>query len=268
MNKKVAFMLAGGITAAILLIGVVILALWLTLWMPPSKEDFAAAKKDAEKIVDYNGLTQMNKFTGAVNTQYRAGKSGQALVDATNTERQTALEAVDNRARVAEQLGKSRVLRDVEVKKAYDVYAPVEASFGAYVRNYINEYPKYMTSVVSCTKAFNLSAAGKTYKQLAETHATYKKTCLEDLAILEKSPLDPYRAYAKEFKDVVNERQTVLDGVANKTMATATAVKRLTAANQKYLTIWPHEELKEYRKKQSFSGQLKKLIEILGKKEK
>lgn len=268
MSKKMKLLLAGGIAGAILLIGVVILTLWLAVWMPPSKDDFVKAKKDAEKIVEYSGLTQMNDFAKAMNVKYREGKTGQELVDATKAERQKTLEAIDNRAKLAEQLRGSRVLRDAEVKKSFDVYAPIEVTFDAYVRNYTNEYPKYLTSVVSCSKPFNLGAKATTLKEAAKAHGEYGKVCLEDLAKLEKSPLPPYVKYAKEFKDVINERQKVLDGAANGTITAQAATPRITASNGKYRTIWPNDALKEYRKTQMFNGELKKLIEVLDKKAK
>ncbi len=268
MTKKTKLLLAGGIAGAILLIGGVILTLWLAVWMPPSKDDFVKAKKDAEKIIEYSGLTQMNAFGDAMNVQYRKGKTGQELVDATKQERQKTLEAVDNRAKLAEQLRGSRVLRDAEVKKAYDAYAPIEVTFDAYVRNYVNEYPKYLTSVVSCSKPFNLGVEAKTLKEAAQVHGKYGKICLEDLARLEKSPLPPYVTYAKEFKAMINERQKVLDGFANGTIKAKDATPRITATNEKYRTIWPNDKLKEYRKSQLFNGELKKLTEVLAKKAK
>ncbi|HEY1085974.1 MAG TPA: hypothetical protein VGE34_04600 [Candidatus Saccharimonadales bacterium] len=266
MTKKTKLLLIGGIAGFILLFGVILLTLWLTLWMPPSKEDFTDAKKTAEKIVSYEGLKQVNAFITATNAQSKAGKTGQALIDSVKTEREKALEAVDNRSNLADELSKSKVLRDADVKKLFDVYFPIEDRYGKYITNYVNEYPVYLTSSVSCVKPFNLGAAGKTIKQLAELHETYGKTCLADLAKLEKSPIPAYVKYAKEFKAVINERQKALDGVATGSMTDAAAAKHINTTNARYLTIWPTDEMKKYRKSQTFSGELKKLIEVLGQK--
>ena len=266
MNKQKKLLLAGGIAGAIALIGMVLLVLWLTLWTPPSKQDFAAAKKTADKIIEYQGTVELGKFTAAMNAEYRAGRSGQAALDAASDERQRAVNAADSRAKLAEQLRASKALRDPEVKKAFDTYASVEATYGAYIRNFASEYPKYMESAMSCMKVFKLSPESKSYKEIAEAHAATNKACLNDLAKLEKSPLPPYVAYAKEFKGVVNERQKVFDGLANNTVTPTAAVKRIAATNDKYRTIWPQDEVDKYRKTQTFDGELKKLADVLGEK--
>lgn len=266
MPKKTKLLLIGGITGGAVVIGAVLLVLWLTVWSLPTKEDFVAAKKDAETIANHSALSEVGKFITATNAQYNAGKTGQALVEAGRAERDEAIEIADKRSRLAERLDKSKVLRDAEVKKAYEVYAPIEVRYRAYVHNYTNEYPVYLTSTASCRKTFNLNAAGKSYKQLAKLHATYMKPCLADLAKLETSPIAPYVTYAKEYKDLVDDRQETLVGLANGTMTITAATKRLSAENEKYFTIYPQEEMKKYRKQQVFNGELKKLIKLLEKK--
>lgn len=265
MSRKAKIILIS--VAGVLAVGVIAAVLYLTLWMPPTKQDFTDAKKDAEKIIEYKGLTQVNDFIKVINKQYYAGKTGQELADSAKKERDQAVNAANKRAELAEKLSKSRVLRDAEVKKLYDVYAPIEVTYGAFIRNYTTEYPKYMTSAASCSKTFKLGAANKSFAQIAETHAEYRKVCLKDLAVLEKSPITPYVAYAKEFKALVNERQKIFDDIVSKDLTLKNAIPKIEASNKKYDSIWVQEEMKEYRKKQVFDGELQALTDLLDKKD-
>lgn len=268
MTKKTKILLAGGIAGATSLIGV-FLVLWFALWMPPTKADYAAAKSDADKILTFKSSTRVNEFIKVVNTQYTNGETGKALLDSVAVEHQNAIEAANNRGEFAAQVGKSKALRDPEVKKAFDTYAPIEARYGKYIHNYTDEYVKYMSSAAVCGKVYRgFDSKDRTLKAIAKTNAERVKVCKAELTILDNSPMPPFASYAKEFKEVVTERQSILDKVANRTMKSSAAVPLIAANNKRYKEIWPHEEMKKYRETQILHGELQKLIDLLDKKTK
>lgn len=266
MSKKTKLLLAGGIAGFVLLVGVLLLVLWLTLWMPPSKADFAAAKKTADKIKEYKALDQLRTFANTTTIESRVGKSQQQLVDAVSKDRQKVMDLADKRSKAVEELRGSKVVRDAEVKKAFDAYAKAEARYQKYLHDFTEVYPVYRSSLVTCQAIYEIGSKVKNVKELAAAHSTASKNCLVDLGKLEKSPL-PYAAYATKFKALVAERQVVFDAVNKGTLTVPQAAVRLNAIGDKYSSskISPSSAVVKYGNDAILHGELTKLVELLNK---
>ena len=118
-----------GIVAASLALVAVAVIVWGLLFSSPTKDDFTTAKSTAEEIKSHEGLAQLRVFQQAVVTEQRTGKTQQTLVEAVRDERQKTIEAVNDRAALADELKESRVQRDDEVKAVFTTYLDKERQY-------------------------------------------------------------------------------------------------------------------------------------------
>lgn len=266
LNRKTAII---GAAAVIAVIAALVTALYFTLWMGPSKQDFSDAKAKADKIKTYNGSTLLTDYARIINTERRAGTTGDELINAGSAEKKKVLDAINSRAELAEQISKSRVVRDESVKKVFDTYYAQEQKYDAYIEGYANVYAYYISSFGTCVKAFQINdAAGTDLTKYAGLHRTAAKPCLQDLSTVAKSSITPLANYAKEFTRIINERQKVFDGLEKKTLDSKAASDRIKELGNDYSKNDPVEALQKFVKEAGFDGELNKLIDTLDEKAK
>lgn len=253
----------GGVVA----IAAILAAMYLLLWAPPTKEDFSEAKTTADKIATYRGSQLLGTFVTKVNEQSRSGLVQQELAAAANTEKTKVLDAVNARAKLADELSSSRIVRDAEVKKAFDTYAAKEIKYRTYMTGYVEAYPAYRSSFDTCMKVFDINdEAGENLTKYAGLHRAASGPCFEDLAIVEKSSITPLAQYAKEFRRIINERQKTFDGLEAKTLDTDKAGARIKELGTEYTKNNPTEGLKKFVDESLFNGELNALIKLLDDK--
>lgn len=267
LNRKTRIILVGA--AGLLAVAAIIVALYLMVWAPPTKQDFTDAKASAEKITTYKGSELLSKFVVKINEQSRAGLTQQKLADSAAEEKKKAVDAVTARAELAKELQASRIVRDEQVKKTYDTYAAKEAKYRVYITGYADVYPAYKSSFDTCVKVFQINdGAANDLTKLAGLHRTASKTCFEDLAIVEKSSITPLANYAKEFHRIIDERQKTFDGIEKKTLDTDKAGDRIKELGADFSKNDPTEALQKFISESRFDGELTALIKLLDDKAK
>jgi type IV secretory pathway VirB10-like protein len=252
-----------GVSAVALIALIAGLVWW---FMPPDKNDFAAAKTTAEKIKEYKGTTLFREYAAAVSTANKEGKSYEQIIEATSSQKTKLLDALDSRSENAEKLKSSRVLRDKDVEAAYATYESKEKKYESYLRGYAEAYPSYTSSFRTCGEVFQITKQTQDLTAYAGLHRQAAQSCLKDLSVLSKTSIKPLAEYAKEFIRIVNGRQKAFDGIADKTIdpsSASTTIQELGAAVTKND---PTEELTALSKDTSFNGELDSLIKVLGKK--
>lgn len=266
LNRKT--WIIGGV-AGLLALAAIITALYLMVLAPPTKQDFSDAKAKAEKITTYSGSQLLSTFVVKVNDQSRAGLTQQKLADSAAAEKKEVVDAITARAELAEELQASRVVRDEQVKKAYDTYAAKEAKYRNYIIGYTHAYPAYKSSFATCIKVFQINdGAANDITKLAGLHRTAAKPCIEDLTSVEKTSITPLASYAKEFHRIINERQKTFDGIEKKTLDTDKAGDRITELGADYSKNDPTEALQKFISGSRFDGELTELIKLLDTKAK
>lgn len=266
LNRKT--WIIGGV-AGLLALAAIITALYLMVWAPPTKQDFTESKAKAEKIATYSGSQLLNAFVVKINEQSRAGLTQQKLADSASQEKKKVVDAVNARAELAEELKASRVMRDEQVKKAYDTYAAKEEEYRNYITGYVEAYPAYKSSFDTCIKVFQINdEAGDNLTKFAGLHRTASKPCFEDLATVKKSSVTPLANYAKEFERIINERQKTFDGLEDKTLDTDKAGSRIKELSAEYSKNDPTEALQKFISDSRFDGELNELIKLLDNKAK
>ncbi|MES2876758.1 MAG: hypothetical protein V4678_04805 [Patescibacteria group bacterium] len=269
MNRKT-LMIGGGVLAAAVILIVTLVTLSLTVWAQPSKQDFEAAKKAGEKIVtDYPGSVRLNAFFKAAVAEGRAGKTQDELVAAVADEKKAVVDTINSRRMIADTMAESRVLRDKETKKSFDTYYAREKSYDAYYLAYVDAFPRYYSSLVTCADIFQLTGKASDDKEFARLHNDASKDCLTDLNVLSKTSITPYANYANEFTRIVTERQKVFDAVAKDPLVAkvdgGAKIKALAADQAKND---PTDAVITFAKDASFDGELDTLIDLLDKKAK
>ena len=264
-SKRNALRIAAIIAGIIAVIGVAY-AVWAVFLSPPTKQDFAEAKAKTEQIKKYSGTTLLREFHFKVVAQARDGASQQKLVEASNPEKQKTLDALSSRAKLASEVGDSRVLRDEQTKKAYDTYLARENRYAKYIKDYLDAFPAYRSSFVTCIDVFQVTKKTTDDKALADLHADAAKDCLVDLNNLAKSPITPLANYGKEFNRIIVERQKVFDGVENGSLPTAKASATIKKLSEDYSRNDPTEGFNKYGEEALFNGELNSLIDVLKKK--
>lgn len=255
---------------AVVVVAAVLLAvLYVNVWAQPTKQDFTAAKADAEKIATYSGTKLLGEFVTKVNEQSKAGKAQQALTDSVAAEKKKVIDAVAARQSLAEDIESSRVVRDKDIKKSFGTYAAQEAKYRTYLTGYAETYPAYKSSFTTCVKIFQLSEeAKKNLTKIAALHRAAAKPCFEDLDTVAASPITPLANYAKEFKRIIMERQKVFDALEKKTLDIQVANDRIKQLGADYSKNNPAEDLQKFVDDARFNGELNALIDALDSKAK
>ena len=266
MNRKNLILIG---VAAVALIAAVIAILYFTLWIGPSKQDFADGKEKAEKISTYSGSELLSTYTSKISEGARTGLTQQKLADSAADEKKKLVEAITARETLAKELSGSRVVRDEDVKKAYDTYSAKETKYRTYMLGYADAFAPYRSSFATCIKTFQINdGVENDVTVLAGRHRTAAKPCLEDLAAVAKSPVTPLADYAKEFTRIINERQKVFDGLEKKTLDTDKAGERIKELGADYTKNDPITALQKYVGEARFDGELNALIKLLDDKAK
>jgi hypothetical protein len=248
-------------------LAIVALIAGLVWWfMPPGKNDFAAAKTTAEKIAEYKGTALFREYAGAVSTANKEGKSYEQIVEASSSQKAKLLDALNSRSDNAATIESSRVLRDKDVKAAYTTYAAQEKKYADYLRGYADAYPAYTSSFRTCDKVFQITKQTQDPKAYAALHREAAPDCLEDLSVLSRSSIKPLADYAKEFTRIVNGRQKAFDGVADGTVSMGLASAAIQGFGSDMTRNDPTDELAALSKEASFNGELDSLIKVLGEK--
>lgn len=267
MTRNKLFIIGTGVVIVI----VTLVALSLTVWAQPSKQDFETAKKAGEKIVtDYQGSVHLNAFFKAVATEGKAGKVQDELVAAVADEKKTVVDIINSRRMIADTMAKSRVLRDKETKKSFDTYYAREKSYDAYYLAYVDAFPYYYSSLVNCAEPFELAGKAANDKEFASLHKAASKDCLADLSLLSKTSITPYANYAKEFTRIIVERQKIFDEVAKDPLVAKVdgAADKIRALSRDHAKNDPTDAVVKFAKDASFNGELDDLIVVLDKKAK
>jgi hypothetical protein len=267
MTNKKKVTLIGAIVAAIVLIGAIGYGIWAMFLAPPTKQDFTDAKATMDEVVTHRGSVGLNDFYAKTVERARAGDSQDKLIESTKAERDKTLETLEKRHALIDELRGSRILRDQEVKKAFDTFDARETRYSNYIRDYMNAFPPYRSSFITCIKVFQINDnAANNLTVLAGRHRTAAKPCLEDLDALAKSPITPYANYAKEFARIIRERQKVFDGIENKTLAEKPAGDRLQQLANDYSKNDPTDGIKKYGEEAVFTDEIKNFRELIDKK--
>lgn len=266
MNRKTLII---AVVAALVAVAGILAILYFAVWQQPGKKDFSDAKTKTEKISTYSGSALLGDFITKVNEQSRAGVVQPKLAESASAEKKKVDDAIDTRARLAKEVESSLVMRDKDVKKAYDTYIAQEAKYGSYIKGYAATYPAYKSSFATCVKVFQINdEAGEDVTKYAALHRAAAKACYEDLDIVAKSAVTPLAEYGKEFKRIVTERQKVFDGLEKKTYDTDKAGDRIKQLGADYTKANPSEALSKFVKEASFNGELNDLIKLLDDKAK
>jgi hypothetical protein len=239
---------------------------WWFWFMPPSKNDFVAAKTIAEKISTYKGSALLREYTSAVSAASKEGGTYEQIVEKTTGQKTKLLDALKSRGENAEKLESSRVRRDKDVEAAYAVYAPQEKKYAAYLQGYAESYPAYVSSFRTCNKIFQIGRQTNDTKEYGALHRVAAKDCLKDLEVLSKAPSKPFADYAKEFARIVNTRQKTFDGVENGSISYDEATESITKLGADLKKNDPNDEIIALSKRSLFHGELTKLIKVLGEK--
>lgn len=267
MTTKKKALLIGGIIATVALIAGAAYAVWALLLAPPTKQDFVDAKATMDKVVTFRGSVGLNDFYAKTIERARAGDSQDKLLESTKAERDKTLETLEKRHALIDELRDSRILRDEEVKKAFDTFDAREARYSKYIRDYMDAFPVFRSSFITCIKVFQINdEAGGDNRKLAGLQRAASGPCLEDLDALAKSPITPYADYAKEFARIIRERQKVFDGIENKTLAEKPAGDRLKELANDYSANDPTEGIKKYGEEAVFTDEIKTLRDLIDKK--
>lgn len=265
-NKKKAIII-GAIIAAVVLVGAAAYAVWALFLAPPTKQDFAQAKMTMDEVVTHRGSEGLNDFYAKTVERARAGDSQAKLLESTKAERDKTLQTLEKRQALIAELRDSPIQRDKEFKKAFDTFDARETRYSKYIRDYMDAFPPYRSSFITCIKVFQINdQAGGDNRKLAGLHRTAAKPCLEDLDALAKSPITPYADYAKEFARIVRERQEVFDGIENKTLAEKPAGDKLKQLANDYSDNDPTAEIRKYGEEAVFTDEIKTLRDLIDKK--
>lgn len=252
--------------AAVLVVGAAI-AIWMVFLAPPTKQDFVQARQKAEKITTYSGTTLLREFHAKVVAEAQKGAKQEDLARAANEEKKKTVAALESRAKLMNEIGESRVMRDEGVKKKFDTYQAREERYATYIRDYIEAFPLYRSSFDTCIDAFQVARKATSDKTLATLHTAATKDCNQDLSELAQSPITPLARYAKEFKRILAERQKVFESVADDSLSTSEASEKITKLNEDYSRNDPTDDLRKYGNDAVFKGELNALIAALKKKE-
>lgn len=263
MNRTKWILLA---VTALVILGALFAALYFALWAPPSKQDFTEAKADAQKIAAQKASESLRSYALAVSDSSRAGKQGTELAAAGSEHKKATLQALAERMNLAKNLQDSRVLRDEEVKAAYDIYWQREQKYSRYVQGYAESFPVFSSSLKTCGKVFTATRDVADPNQFASKHTEVSKDCLTDLGALDKTTIPPYAEYAKTMRSVVVDRQKAFDDLASSKITVRDLTARIKKANEPIATIDPSSKVATFAKESFFNGELNKLIALLDKK--
>ncbi len=256
-----------GVVTAFLVIGGILLALSLTIWAQPSKQDFSDAMAKAEKIKTYSGLTLLKEFSQKVIAGSDENKSQQALIDHAAEEKKKTEDALNNRMKLSKEIGEGAAVGDKEVAKAYATYQAREIRYSNYVRDYMNTYPVYQSSFTTCLDVFTFTRSVTNPNEYAAAQRKASEDCIVDLKQFEKSPITPFASYAKDFMSIINDRQVIFDALERKEIdPDKETSKKISDITSRYSKISISKELREYGEAATFNNELNDLIKLLDEK--
>lgn len=268
LNRKT-WVIIAAVAGFIVLVAAVLALLYVNVWAQPGKQDFSDASVRAKKISDQGASKSLGEFITKVNEQSRAGVTQPKLAESAAEQKKKIDGLLASRSKLGEELGSSIVMRDEQVKKAYDTYMAQEKKYYTYTKGYSDIYPAYRSSFTTCLKVFEIvGKAGTNVTDYAGLQRTASKPCFADLDIVASSPITPLANYAKEFKRIINERQKVFDQLEKKTLAEDAAGTRIKELGNDYTKNNPVEALNEFVKDAGFNGELNNFIKLLDDKAK
>ena len=217
---------------------VILLVLALTVWSPPGKQDFEAARSLTDRThQSYQVMTEAaDRYLKSFTPLYDRGLSPSEVATATTQDRKIFERAYQRHTDDLEKLGSHKALRDDLLSKKFTPYEKHDTSFSTYMKNYLESWPLYLKATrTTCNDVFSVvktveakdTSSKQYFAAFAKAHQAAAKDCLNDLDVLSKSKNGPMSNYAEKFADFVRTRQNTMERTASDELAIASAQQQL-----------------------------------------
>lgn len=196
--------------AALLAVAVILLVLALTVWSPPGKQDFVAARKlTGESHKSYHAMVEaFDRHLKSFEPLYDKGMTAAEVADATASSQKAFEQAYRKHMDDVGQLADHKALRDDALRGKFKPYQAHDSKFSSYLKHYLASWPLYLrVTKATCADVFTA--------ETIESHEAAAPDCLKDLNALSQSKNAPLATYAKAFRDYVNGRGSVMKKIAN-----------------------------------------------------
>lgn len=257
--------IAGGALAVLLV--VVLITLWLTVWAPPSQQDFKDARATVTTIDEsYDKIDDAyQKYFREVRFGFAGGKTRDTVVEESAAEKRAYIEAMSSHKAATKSLAESKAYRDTDVAKAFDVFMAKDKTYVANLDGFVYPILAFRSSLTTCDDVYKVATAGFP-KLIASQHKEASKDCLADLDETAKSKPGPLAKYGKKVAELVRERQVAFDKAASGEMSLEDSAKRIKELGNEYGRLDPLGEVNKNAKSLTFAAELDALEKVLDRK--
>lgn len=264
-KQKRTLFIAGGVLAAVLAAG--LLVLWVTLWAPPSRQDFKDARATLKTIDDsYEKIDDAyQKYYREVRYGIRGGKPRSTVLAESAADKKAYLEAMDNHKAAIEDFEENKAYKDAEVATAYGKFITKDKQFVANSEGFVYPLLPFTSSLYTCEDVFQVASAGFP-KAIAKQHKEASNDCLADLDEAAQSKPGPLATYGKKFAAIIRERQSVFDKAASGDMSLEDSSKKIREISGQYGVLDPLGEVQKDAKAVNFADELDALKKLLDRK--
>jgi hypothetical protein len=264
-KQKRTLFIASGALAAVLVM--VLIVLWVTLWAPPSKQDFKDARATVKAIDDsYEKIDDAyRKYFQEVRFGFAAGKTREVVIAESAAEKKTYVDVMNSHQAAITTFEESKVYKDPDVASAYDKFIAKDKLYVANVDGFIYPFVAFRSSLDTCKDVYDVAKAGVP-TLIAKQHKEASKDCLADHDEAASSKAGPFADYGKKSAAHVRERQVVFDKTAREEISLEDSIKKLRELATKYGGLDPLGEVNKNAKAINFADELDALKKILDRK--
>lgn len=264
-KQKRDIFIAGGALAAVLVAGLIIL--WVTVWAPPSQQDFKDARTTVKTIDDsYEKIDDAyRKYYREVRFGLASDKTREAVIDESAAEKKKYLEVVASHRAELKAFEENRAYKDPDVATAYDKFAAKDKIYIANSEGFVYPLFAFMSSLDTCDDVFQATKAGGP-AAIAKQHKEVSKACLADLDEAASTKAGPLATYGKKFAAIVRERQVVFDKTAKGEISYEDSIIKIKELAAQYSALDPIGEVNKNTKALNFADELDALKKVLDRK--
>lgn len=265
LKQKRNIFIAGGALVAVLVVGLIIL--WVTVWSPPSKQDFKDARASVKTIDDsYEKIDDAyRKYYREVRFGLSSDKARETVLAGSADEKKKYVDVMNSHQAALTSFEENKAYKDSEVAAAYDKFVAKDKLYVANSDGFIYPLFTFRSSLNTCDDVFQVAKAG-TPTAIAKLHKEASQDCLADLDEVAKSKPGPVATYGKKFAVIVRERQVVFDKTAGGEMSLEDSAKKIREVGSKYGVLDPIGEVTKNAKAINFADELDALKKVLDRK--
>lgn len=220
-KKKKMIVLISSIVGALVVIGLVFLILFLTVWSV-SKKDYQALGEAAQTT-----RTAYNESSSDFRSFYRAAAAGTASDKA----REDLTASFDTYKQEVAKMADMKAMRDKDVKKAYDTFAEKNKKFETTVEAIIADAPAFAAIGDSCAASNVSKISQSSIDSLLANYDEVVGKCMSDLEKLKESKFTTLQDYATKLLGLYREQRNLIASMVD--AAKAGDVAALNAAQSK-----------------------------------